>query len=56
LNGEEAEHSTGLERSANILNEIVVPGNDNIASAGGEDAGLCGFPEAVTANSLPISL
>jgi hypothetical protein len=56
LNRKEAEHSTGLERTANILNKVVVPGNGNIASAGCNDAGLCGIPKPMTADSLPSSL
>ena len=56
LNREEAEHSTGLECSTNILNEVVVPRDDNIASAGCDDTGFCRIPKPVTTNFFPSFL
>lgn len=53
LNGEEAEHSACLEGSANILNEVIIPRDDEIASAGCDDARFGGLPEPVAADLLP---
>jgi len=53
LDGEETEHSAGLECSTDILDEVVVPWDDLAASAGGDDTGFGGIPESVAADSLP---
>jgi len=52
LDGEEAEDTSGLESTANILNELVAPLGVVTSATGSNDRRLSRLPETVTANSL----
>ena len=52
LDGEETEDTSGLESTADILDELIAPLSLVTSAASSDDRGLSRLPETVTTNSL----